>query len=96
LADLIKADDPHRRQIVELFETWVAHHGQRPITAADLAEPVRALMDPQGGSRQYLAARLAWLAGACAGGFVLTRQTAGKWRASTYAVRRTGSPVPEA
>jgi hypothetical protein len=94
--DLIKADDPHRRQIVELFETWVAHHGERPITAADLAEPVRALVDPQGRSRQYLAARLTWLAGTRAGGFVLTRQDpAGKWEASTYALRRTGSPVPK-
>jgi hypothetical protein len=86
----VKADDPHRRQTVELFETWDAHHGERPITAADLAEPVRALVDPQRRSRQHLAACLTRLAGTRAGGFVLTRQH------PSNAVRRTGSPVPEA
>jgi hypothetical protein len=95
--DRVKTDGPHRRQTVELFETWDAHHGERPITAADLAKPVHTLVDPQGRSRQYLAARLAELAGTRAGGFVLTRQDpAGKWGATTYALRRTGSPVAKA
>jgi hypothetical protein len=86
----IKADDPHRREIVELFETWHAHHGEKPTTAANLAEPVRALLDPHGRGRQHAAARLTRLARACAGGFTLTRQeAAGKWGASTYALRRS-------
>jgi hypothetical protein len=86
----VKADDPHRREIVELFETWHANHGEKPITAANLAAPVRSLLDPQGRGRQHIAARLARLAGTCAGGFALTKQEpAGKWGASTYAVRRS-------
>jgi hypothetical protein len=90
----IKADDPKRCRIVELFETWFAHHDERPIKAVDLAEPVRALVDPQGRGRQHIAARLTQLAGTCAGGFALTRQDpVGKWGASTYALRRTGSPA---
>ena len=85
--DEIKSDDPHRRQIVELFEAWDAHHGQRPVKAAALAEPVRALLDPQGRGRQHIAARLMQLTGTRAGGFVLTRQeAAGKWGASTYSI----------
>jgi hypothetical protein len=86
----IKADDPHRREIVELFETWHAHHGEKATTAANLAKPVRALIDPHGRGRQHIAARLTRLAGTCAGGFALTRQeAAGKWGASTYALRRS-------
>jgi hypothetical protein len=35
--------------------------------------PVRALLDPQGRGRQFMAARLVQLASTRAGGFVLTR-----------------------
>ena len=85
----MKSDDPHRRQIVELFEAWNLHHGQRPVKAAALAEPVRALLDPHGRGRQHIAARIMQLAGTRAGGYVLTRQeAAGKWGASTYSLLR--------
>ena len=87
--DQIKSDDPYRRQIVELFEAWDLHHGQRPVKAAALAEPVRVSLDPQGHGRQYIAARLKQLAGTRAGGYVLTRQDAGgKWGAATYLLHR--------
>jgi hypothetical protein len=90
--DAIKSDDPHRRRIVELFEIWDTHHGDRPIKAADLVGPVQALVDPQGRGRQFVAARLIQLAGTRAGGFVLTRQEpAGKWGAASYALSRTQS-----
>jgi 3-oxoacyl-(acyl-carrier-protein) synthase len=62
----------------------------RSTIVTDLAEPVRALADPQGRSRQFVAARLGQLAGTRAGGFVLTREeAAGKWGAATYALVRT-------
>jgi hypothetical protein len=80
--DRVKADDPHRRQVVELFGTWKAHHDERPIKAADLAVPVRALVDPQGRGRHHIETRLMQLAGTCAGGFVLTRQEAAGRRGS--------------
>jgi hypothetical protein len=93
----VKADDPYRRRIMELFEAWNKHHRERPIKAADLAVTVRALVDPQGRGRQHIAARLTQLAGTRAGGFVLTRQEpVGKWGAATYALRRTGPPVAKA
>ena len=94
--EMVKADDPQRRRIVELFETWEAYHGERPIKAADLAQQVRALTDPQGRGRQFTAACLIQLTGTRAGGFVLTRQAAaGKWGAATYALCRAGSPLIE-
>ena len=87
--DSVKADDPDRRQIVTLFEAWNAHHGDNPMKACDLAEPVRALIDPQGRGRQYIASRLTRLTGTCVGGFRVTRQEpAGKWGAATYALQR--------
>jgi hypothetical protein len=86
----IKSDDPHRRRIVELFETWDAHHPDRPTTAANLAEPVRALIDPHGRGRHFVASRLVQLTGTRAGGFLLTREEpAGKWGAATYSMART-------
>ena len=66
--DKVKGDDPERRRIVEVFEAWDTHHGKRSIKAADLAEPVRALVDPQGRGRQFVAARLIQLVGTRAGG----------------------------
>ena len=88
--DRVKSDDPERRWIVDLFEAWETHHGERSIKAADLAEPVRALIDPQRRGRQYAAARVNKLRDTRAGGFVLTRQEpTGKWGAATYALRRT-------
>lgn len=91
--DEIKSDDPHRRQIVETLEVWHAHHGQRPVKAAALAEPVRILLDPQGRGRQYINARLMRLVRTRAGGFFLTREEpAGKWGQATFALRHTASP----
>jgi putative DNA primase/helicase len=85
----VKSDDPHRRQIVALFEAWHRHHGERPVKAAALAEPVRALVDPQGQGRQHVAARLVRLTRTHIGGFVLTREgPAGRWGAATYSLVR--------
>jgi hypothetical protein len=90
--EVIKARDPHRQKIAELFGTWHRHHGDAPIKAVDLAEPVRHLIDPQGRGRQYVATFLGKLAGTRAAGFVLTRQEAvGVWGAATYSLRRAAS-----
>jgi hypothetical protein len=88
--EAIKSDDPHRRGIVELLQTWHEHHADLPTKVADLAEPVRSMVDPQGRGRQFVAARLMRLTGTRAGGFVLTREEpAGKWGAATYSLART-------
>jgi hypothetical protein len=60
-----------------------------------LAEPVKAIIDPQGRGRQYLATFLSTLAGTHAAGFVLTRQdSAGKWTASTYVLTKVAPAMP--
>ncbi len=83
--EALKANDPHRQRIGELFRTWWQHHGADITKAADLAEPVKAIADPQGRGRQYLATLLSRLSGTHAAGFVLTRQEpASKWTAATY------------
>jgi len=84
---VLKANDPRRQRIAELFQVWWEHHGATPVKANQLAEPVKAVADPQGRGRQYLATFIAGLAGTHAAGFVLTRQeSAGKWTAATYAL----------
>ncbi|HEY8872199.1 MAG TPA: hypothetical protein VIM52_04145, partial [Stellaceae bacterium] len=92
----VKAQDPQRQQVAELFQAWDEHHGAAPIKAADLAYPVQRIIDPQDRGRQYIAARLGNLAGTRTAGFVLTRQeAAGTWGAATYALRQTAPEAPE-
>lgn len=88
--ELLKAQDPHRQQIAELFQAWNACHGSAPVKAAELAEQVQRIIDPQGRGRQYIASRLVVLTGTRSAGFVLTRQeAAGIWGAATYSLYRT-------
>jgi hypothetical protein len=85
--DLVKAQDPHRQQVAELFRTWYAYHANDPVKAAGLAGAVVDLLDPQGRGRQYVASRLAALTGTRSAGFMLTRQVAaGAWGAATYSL----------
>jgi hypothetical protein len=83
----IKASDPTRRALAELFAAWWAAHGPKPVKAADLAESVQMLIDPQGRGPQFIASFLARHTGTRADGYVLTAQkAAGKWGATTYAL----------
>jgi hypothetical protein len=83
----LKSKDPQRQRIGEFFTTWWTHHGSAPIAANDLDHRVKAIIDPQGRGRQYVAVALMRLAGTRAAGFVLSRQeSAGKWTPATYAL----------
>jgi hypothetical protein len=76
--------------IVELFDAWHVHHGERPVKASARAESVRVLVDPQGRGRQQIAARLVQVTGTRAVASFLTRQEAAeKWGAATYSLVRT-------
>lgn len=93
--ELLKANDPRRQRIADLFRTWWEEHGATPVKVAELAELVKAIADPQGRGRQYLATWLSGLAGTHAAGFVLTRQEpAGKWAASTYSLTTAEAASP--
>lgn len=85
-----KTDDPKRRFAAELFTAWSGCHADRPVKAAELHERVRAIADPQGRGRQYLASLLDRMTGTRAAGFALTKQpSAGRWSAATYALVNT-------
>jgi putative DNA primase/helicase len=88
--EAIKAEDPYRRSIAELFECWNERHGDRPMQVTELADPVRAMLDPR---RRHLqvAARLASLAGTRAGGFTLTQHTDPSRAAPAYVLHRSTS-----
>jgi putative DNA primase/helicase len=92
--ETLKANDPRRQRIAELFQVWWEHHGATPVKANQLAEPVKAIADPQGRGRQYLATFIAGLAGTHTAGFVLSRQEpTGKWTAATYALAQAGDAI---
>jgi hypothetical protein len=89
----LKASDPGRQQLAELFGAWWAHHGAAPVAIKDLKE-VKQIADLQGRGRQYLAKKIAGFAGTRAAGFVLNRQApAGKWGAATYALAKAGDAL---
>jgi hypothetical protein len=91
----LKANDPRRQRIGDIFSTWWEQHGTAPVKVNQLAEPVKTIADPQGRGRQYLATFLSGLAGTHAAGFVLTRQQpAGKWSAATYALTKAAPDGP--
>lgn len=86
----VKANDPRRKQLAEIFQAWWEQHHDLPVRLADLHEDVRAVADPAGKGRQYLAATIGKLEGTRAAGFVLTRiRTTGKWSPDLYALKRT-------
>jgi hypothetical protein len=85
-----KAHDPRRQRVAEIFNAWWAAHRDRPVTVAELAEPVRAAADPAGRGRQYLAAAVRRLEGTRAAGFVLERHAPdGKWSPDQYSLQKT-------
>jgi hypothetical protein len=85
-----KGRDPGRQAVSVLFDLWWEHHQDDAVKVSDLHEDVKHAADPQGRSRQYLAAYLEKLAGTRVGGYVFSRQTApGKWSATTYKLERS-------
>jgi hypothetical protein len=84
-----KAHDPRRQRVAEIFRAWWQAHRDRPVTVAELADPVRAAADPAGRGRQYLAAAVRRLEGTRAAGFVLERHAPdGKWTPDRYSIRQ--------
>jgi hypothetical protein len=90
----IKRSDPTRRSIGEILSIWWECHGDRPMKAAELSPLVRDLIDPQNRGRQFVASFLAKHVGTCIEGLLLTAQeAAGRWGATTYAIRRAGKTL---
>lgn len=69
--DEIKARDPNRRHVRELFDAWLSHHGSDPIKASALHDDVKAIADPKKRGRQYLARVIGGLEGTRQSGYHL-------------------------
>jgi hypothetical protein len=88
----IKARDPHRQKVAELYELWWEHHGDAPTKASELADEVKTAIDPQGRGRQFIAKAVEDLSGTRQSGFVLTRQKGeGRKAVATYALKKASA-----
>ncbi len=67
----IKASDPQRAAVKEIFDTWWENHRDTEVRALDLAEPVRRALDPRDRGRQYLIRKVQSLAGTRLAGYAL-------------------------
>jgi hypothetical protein len=84
---LHSGDRQRRQRIGELYQVWWNHYGDDPVKAADLAEAVRNLIDPQGCGRQFIASYLGQLSGTRAAGFVLDTPESEKQRFAHHFAR---------
>ena len=82
----IKANDPKRRTLVELFDLWHQKHEEVPVRAAELDPEIIQLIDSSAHknfdgsfkySRQRVASFLTQRAGTHVGGYVLTQSKEG-------------------
>jgi hypothetical protein len=86
IADL-KADDPMRQGIAEIFQTWFDIHGSTLIKFRDLDPRVRCLL---GKNRQSQVTALQRLENARTGGFLLKAVNAqGYWGKKKYSISQT-------
>ena len=69
----IKARDPERQLVIELFAVWWKVHGSNPVKASELGSEVEQIADPSKHARQYVARVIGNLAGTRLGGFALER-----------------------
>jgi hypothetical protein len=84
----IKTKDPARQKVAELFELWFEHHKDIPTRVNDLHDDVKAILDPQGRGRQFLARAVQDLTNTRQSGFVLTREKgAGRKSVATYQLK---------
>ena len=86
-----KALDPRRQRFEAIFEDWWNTHGDKPMRAAELADSIKSIIDPQGRGRQWMTVALSKMDGMRSGGFVpITRQkSTAKWSAATYRLEKT-------
>lgn len=80
-----KAADPRRRQVMDLYDAWNAKYGALAMASKNLDDDVRAIIDPAGRGRQFVASALDKLTGTRSGGFVLERHKGdSKWGTTRY------------
>jgi hypothetical protein len=77
----MKANDPHRQHVAEVFDAWWDKHGSAPIRVSELNAEVQVLIDPKM-SRRRIEKSLP--VGTRVAGFVLERHKASKRAAAIY------------
>jgi hypothetical protein len=86
----MKERDGERQWLADLFVLWWSKHTDLAVAASKLHPEVNKLIDPHRRGRQFVASRLASLAGTRAAGFVLTQQPrVGRWGYTSYALEKT-------
>ena len=98
--DAMKAEDPQRQEMEEIFLSWWKHHRDNEVKAHELHEVVCSLVDPQfaNNRRHRVTYRLnQWLEMRVAG-FHLTSNRAyrGKWSKTKYRLLRVDPDEPQA
>jgi hypothetical protein len=90
----LKASDPDRLLVVEIFRIWWKYHRDDYVKGNDLCDAVKALLVPdrKKRTRQAVASRLRKLGGTRLAGFHLTSnkddENKGKWSGITYRLIR--------
>jgi hypothetical protein len=94
--DSLKAADPQRTFIAELFSAWFECHGSTPVTVANLDPSVQDVLARNHKSRQDQAAQVQRLVGTRSAGYLLesTGKTS-KWRVIRYWLTPTGETAGE-
>ncbi len=84
----MKTSDPLRERAVRFFQAWAAVYGGQPVIASKLDADLLKLISTHGpSSRQKSASFLNNLVGTRLAGFVITRETHGRWEPATYMLR---------
>lgn len=79
-------------EAARIYPAWWQAHQARPVTVMELAEPVRAVADPDSRGRQFIAVKLCMLDGVRAAGFILARRkSVGKWSPARYLLNHVGA-----
>jgi hypothetical protein len=97
--DAMKAEDPQRQEMEDIFLSWWKHHRDNDVKAHELHEAVCSLVDPQfaNNRRHRVTYRLnQWLEMRVAG-FHLTSNRAyrGKWSKTKYRLLRVDPDEPQ-
>ena len=88
----VKAQDPRRAALAQLFDAWWKLHKDAEVAVSELHNDVQTLADPANRGRQYRATRIRNLVGTRLAGFVLNHHPVeGVWSPDKYSLSQTNN-----